>query len=299
MLRHPVSPREHTHEQGPELEPVSPEPAESAEAAAPEQQGALNAAGVLALQRSAGNTAVRVYLARNGDPPTGGTATAPPTTGTTAAPDVTPEPTKSAPEHPPAPALGMDLASGEKVLSNAFGGIKKISPGKVELLDQAAFQVAYDKIYGAGEYSWDKYVKPKFGNLEGFAHDNVNYINTGMAHLDTIVHEMLHNNVAADWRGVVEHDFDEGATEILTIAACKKLSVAFYVSYPGENSVVQAALDAGISMDDLTAAYLTGGAQAKIADFVDKNCKESFAKVKEYMAAQNWAAAKAALAKKA
>jgi hypothetical protein len=239
-----------------------------------------------------------VYIARNGDPPGGATAT--PTTGTTAgAPEVTPEPTKSAPEHPPAPALGMDLASGEKVLTNAFGGIKTISPGKVELLDQAGFQVAYDKIYGAGEYSWDKYVKPKFGNLEGFAYDNVNYINTGMAHLDTIVHEMLHNNVAADWRGVVEHDFDEGATEILTIAACKKLSVAFYVSYPGENSVVQAALDAGISMDDLQTAYLKGGAQAKIADYVDNNCKESFAKVKEYMAAQNWAAAKAALAKKA
>jgi hypothetical protein len=192
----------------------------------------------------------------------------------------------------------LDLASGEKVLTDSFGAVKKIVPGKIELLGQAAFQAAYDKIYGSTQYSWDKYIKPKFGNLEGLAHDGTNYINTDKAHLDTIAHEMLHNNVAPDWRGVVGHDFDEGATEILTIAACKKLGVPFVVSYPGENPVVQAVLDAGLPWDDLVQAYLAGGAQAKIADWVDTHCKESFAKVKQYMAAQDWAAAKAALAKK-
>jgi hypothetical protein len=245
---------------------------------------------------------MRAYLQREDDPapaPAGGTATVEATPESDPGPPtLQPEATKSAPEHPPAPKLGMDLASGEKVLSNAFGGVKKIVPGTIQLLDQAAFQVAYDKIYGATQYSWDKYIKPKFGNLEGLADKGVNYINTGAAHLDTIAHEMLHNNVAADWRDVVGHDFDEGATEILTIAACKKLGVAYLVSYPGESPVVQAALDAGLPFDDLVAAYLSGGAKAKVADWVDKNCKESFAKVKGYMAAQNWAAAKAALAKK-
>jgi hypothetical protein len=295
-----VSPRSRLSE--PDAEFDAAEPVRPAEPALPERRASLTPAGVLALQRSAGNAAVRAYLARDDDPP-GATATAPEQQADAPeqqadAPELQPESPKSAPEHPPAEKLGMDLASGEKVLTNAFGAIKKIAPGKVELLGQAAFQVAYDKVYGSSQYSWEKYVTPKFGNLEGFAHDNVNYINTALAHLDTVAHEMLHNNVAADWRGVVGHDFDEGATEILTIAACKKLSVAFYPSYPGENSVVQAVLDAGVSFDDLTTAYLTGGAQAKIADFVDKNCKESFAKVKEYMAAQSWAAARAALAKK-
>jgi hypothetical protein len=274
--------------QPPQQEPAPP--------TVPDRRAQLTPTGVLALQRSAGNAAVRAYLQRQPDSG-GGTATATPE-AETEAPELAPEPTTAAPEHPPASKLGMDLASGEKVLTDAFGGVKTIVPGKIELLAQAAFQTAYDKIYGAGPYSWDKYVKPKFGNLEGFADKGVNYSNTNAAHLDTIVHEMLHNNAAADWRGVVGDDFNEGATEILTIAACKKSKVAYLVSYPGENPVVQAALDAGLPFADLEKAYLAGGAQAKVADWVDKNCKESFAKVKGYMAARNWAAAKAALAKK-
>ena len=263
------------------------------------------APGLAAVDQSPAATSGGAASSPGASPSDTATATATPGTATatpgaqSAIPDVAPPTEKQAPEHPPpAPKLGMDLASGEKVLSNAFGAVKKIVPGKIELLAQADFQVAYDKIYGAGKYSWDKYIKPTFGNLEGFAHIGVNYINTDMGHLDTIAHEMLHNNAAADWRGVVGDDFNEGATEILTIAACKKISVPFLVSYPGENPVVQAALDAGLPFDDLVQAYLMGGAQAKIADWVDKNCKESFAKVKEYMAAKNWAAAKAALAKK-
>lgn len=280
-----------------QLDPQPPQP-EPASPATPDRRGELTPAGVLALQRSAGNAAVRAYLQRDADP-AGGTATATETPETEMdGPQLAPEPTKAAPEHPAPPKLGMDLASGEKVLTTAFGGVKKIVPGKIELLAQAAFQAAYDKIYGAGPYSWDKYVKPKFGNLEGFADKGVNYINTNAAHLDTIVHEMLHNNAAADWRGVVGDDFNEGATEFLTFAACKKSGVAFVVAYPGEMPVVQAAIDAGLPLDDLSTAYLVGGAKAKVADWVDKNCKESFAKVKGYMAAKNWAAAKAALAKK-
>ncbi len=192
----------------------------------------------------------------------------------------------------------MDLASGEAVLKNAFGSMKTIVPGKIQILAPAAFQEAYDKIYGAGDYSWDKYVKPKYGSLNGFAHDGMNYINTGSAGLHTVVHEMLHNNCASDWIPAVGSRFNEGTTEILTQVACAKLNVEAPVCYPGESPCVQAALDAGLPLADLEAAYLNGGAKEKVADWVDKNCKENWAAVKGYMEANDWAAAKAALAKK-
>jgi hypothetical protein len=284
MLAPPMSSSTRIREPGEQRRPRPPEPAEPA----PARREALSPAGVLALQRGAGNASVRAYLARDD------TATA----TTTAPPEAAPETKKAEPEHPAPPKLTMDLASGEKVLTNAFGGVKTIVAGKIEILDLPDFKAAYDKIYGAGEYSWDKYVVPKFGGLNGFAYDGVNYINKASAGLHTIVHEMLHNNTAADWRAVVAHDWDEGTTEVLTQEACKKLSVDAPVTYPGESPVVREAVASGLSLDDLAAAYLSGGAQAKVADWVDKTCKESFAKVKGYMAAKDWAAAKAALAKK-
>jgi hypothetical protein len=85
---------------------------------------------------------------------------------------------------------------GKQVLQDAFGTYKTITEGKVELLEQAAFQAAYDKIYGTTQYSWAKWVVPNHGNLNGFAHDGTNYINKAMANTGTVPHEMLHNNAA-------------------------------------------------------------------------------------------------------
>jgi hypothetical protein len=274
-----------------ELEARPPEPAPPQERV---DRSRLTPAQLLALQRVAGNRAARAYLLRD-DTPAGAVAT--PEAEAGAAPKVAPEAGKAAPEHPAPPKLEMDLASGEKVLTNAFGGVKKVVPGKIEVLDPAAFKAAYDKIYGAGPYSWDAYVVPTYGSLNGFAYDGTNYINTGSAGLHTVVHEMLHNNTAADWRGVVGSRFDEGTTEVLTQEACAKLAVDAPVCYPGESPVVRALLAAGLSLDDLAAAYLTGGAQAKVADWVDKHCKEGWAAFKGYMEANNWAAATASLAK--
>jgi hypothetical protein len=228
------------------------------------------------------------------------TSVAEPTSGETtkAAPAAAPETTKAEPEHPAPPKLEMDLASGEKVLTNAFGSVKKIVQGKIEIHALAGFKAAYDKIYGKTPYSWDLYVVPKFGSLNGFAYDGVNYINSDSAGLHTIVHEMLHNNTAPDWRAAVGDDFNEGTTEILTQVACKKLSVDAPTCYPGESPVVQAALDNGLPLSELEAAYLVGGAATKVVGWIDANCKENYAAIKGYMAAKNWAAAKAGLAKK-
>jgi hypothetical protein len=225
-----------------------------------------------------------------------GTATAAaPVNGTTPPAAIAPETTATTPSHPPARQLQMDLASGEAVLSEAFGTIKRIVPGSIQILEQAAFQAAYDRIYGAGPYSWAAYVAPTYGNLNGFADAGVNYINRSTAGLHTVVHEMLHNNTAADWRAVVGSRWDEGTTEVLTQIACARVSEPAPVCYPGESPVVREALAQGLPQDDLTSAYLTGGAQAKVAGWVDANCTENWAAVKGHMEAQDWAAARAGL----
>jgi hypothetical protein len=291
--------RRHLDGPDPWAEPA-PRETEPAPEALPQRRAALHPGAILALQRSAGNTAVRAMLAREDEEETTGSesTTTVSTETTEGAPKSAPETAKPEPEHPAPPKLEMDLASGEKVLTNAFGSVKTIVQGKIEIHPLAGFKAAYDKIYGATQYSWDAYVVPNFGGLNGFAYDGVNYINSDSAGLHTIVHEMLHNNVASDWRAVVAHDWDEGTTEILTQIACKKLAVDAPTCYPGESPVVQAALDAGLAQSDLESAYLVSGAATKVAGWIDANCKENFAAIKGYMAAKNWAAAKAGLAKK-
>jgi hypothetical protein len=214
-----------------------------------------------------------------------------------AAGSVSPATVTSAPVHPPR-QLPMDLATGEAVLDGAFGDIVSVTPGSIQILDQAEFQAAYDGIYGGGEYSWDKYVAPRYGSLNGFAHDGVNYINRASAGLHTIVHEMLHNNTADDWRGVVGSRWDEGTTEVLTQVACARVAEPAPVCYPGESPVVHEAIAQGLPQGDLTEAYFNGGAQEKVAEWVDANCTENWATVKGHMEANRWAAARAGLARK-
>lgn len=211
---------------------------------------------------------------------------------------IAPETTATVPSHPAPRHLPMDLATGEAVLTGAFGDITRITRGSIQILDQAEFQAAYDRIYGGGPYSWDTYVAPTYGSLNGFAHEGVNYINRASAGLHTIVHEMLHNNTASDWRGVVGSRWDEGTTEVLTQEACAKVAEPAPICYPGESPVVREAIAQGLSLDNLTEAYLKGGAQAKVADWVDANCTENWAGVKGHMEANDWAAARAALQRK-
>jgi|SRR5215211_7746618 len=214
-----------------------------------------------------------------------------------AAGSVSPATVTAAPVHPPR-QLPMDLATGEAVLNGAFGDMVSITAGTIQILDQAEFQAAYDRIYGGGQYSWDNYVAPRYGSLNGFAHDGVNYINRASAGLHTVVHEMLHNNTAADWRGVVGSRWDEGTTEVLTQVACARVAEPAPVCYPGESPVVHEAIAQGLPQGDLTEAYFKGGAQQKVADWVDANCTENWATVKGHMEANRWADARAGLARK-
>ena len=281
------------------------------------EPGAPGEGPLASLQRLVGNRAVAGMLSRQDDLDEGG-ALDDPVAGVCIAPDAAGVDTGSAtaesdnvsvsegsvapaadrghePAHPAPARPGFDLAGAQQILTTAFGNIKTIVPGSIQLLSQDDFQAAYDAIYGSGQYSWAKYVAPRYGNLNGFASGGVNYINRATAGLHTIVHEMLHNNCASDFIGVVGSRFNEGATEILTQMACGLFDEPAPVTYPGESPCVQAALDSGLPSTALEEAYLKGGAQQKIAAWVDTNCVLTFAEVKEKMEANDWAAARAGL----
>ena len=184
------------------------------------------------------------------------------------------------------------------VLDDAFKGYTKVSKGTVKLLDQSDFHDAYDAVYGKTDYSWDKWVKPKFGNLNGFAHENVNYINKATANTGTVPHEMLHNNAAADWRPFVGNEFDEGATDYLKQHALKKAGLSSPNSYEAQLAVVKALLITGVSDDKFFTAYLKGGAAEIVGKWTDEHCAGKWTEVKEASQAKDFAKAKVKLAPK-
>lgn len=187
----------------------------------------------------------------------------------------------------------------QEVLQEAFGDYKTISEGSVRVLGQAEFQEAYDAIYGETQWAWDTWVAPTHGNLNGFAHDNTNYINRTTANQGTVPHEMLHNNAASDWRPFVGSQFDEGATDVLKQHALQAAGLSSPNSYPNQIRCVETFLDSGVSRDSLFRAYLCGGAATIVGTHVDSNCAANWSQVKEAMQAQNWALARTRLARSA
>jgi hypothetical protein len=191
---------------------------------------------------------------------------------------------------------------GFKILKDAFGTLKKdLVQGEVKVVDQAGIQAAYDNVYGKSEYAWDTYIKPKFGNLRGWAYQGVNYINKDSLGLDvgTVVHEMLHNNIASDWRGVVGHQFDEGATEYLTVFAMKKAGVPRTSAYDKQLDIINAVVGVGLPDADVKTAYLVAGAQKLIADWFTGAMESTWTDFKADMEKEDYAKAKAKIKKKA
>jgi hypothetical protein len=201
-------------------------------------------------------------------------------------------------ETPSAKGGPLSMAKSKQVLQDAFGAYKTISEGKVEVLDQAGFQAAWDKIYGTTQYAWAKWVAPGPGNLNGFAYAGVNYINKTMANESTVPHEMLHSNAAADWSSSVGSPFDEGATDMMAQEAIKKAGYSAPVSYPDQISCIEAFLASGVTRAQLYTAYFKGGAAKIVGQHVDNACAGSWADVKAAMEAKDWAKAKVKLAKK-
>jgi hypothetical protein len=177
-----------------------------------------------------------------------------------------------------------------KLLSDSYGKYKKISGGSVEVLEQKDFEKKYDEIYGATQYSWSNYVVPKFGNLEGFAHGGINYINKDKMSIDTVPHEMLHNNADPGWKGFAGSNINEGVTEYLTIKAVTAAGQTPTHSYPNQEGVIQV-LVATVGEDKIMKAYFNGEIEA-LKKEVDSKCKGSWDAFKAAMDKDEWLKAK-------
>ena len=193
-------------------------------------------------------------------------------------------------------ANNIDKAKSVEILKKAYGKYATIKEGKVEVLSQADFQKAYDKIYGGTKYSWDKYVKPKFGNLEGFAYDGTNYINQDKLSVDTVPHEMLHSNTHAEFSKFAEGNINEGVTEYLTIKAVTAEGITPTHSYPNQEGVVRELVSV-VGEETLLNAYFKGETDA-LKTAMESKSKGSWADFKAAMDASDWTKAKALLAKK-
>jgi hypothetical protein len=202
-----------------------------------------------------------------------------------------------APKAKTPPKAMIDKAKAISVLQDSYKDyVTEIKGGSVKVLEQAAFQVAYDKIYGETQYSWDKYVKPGPGNLEGFAYKNVNYINKDIGSVDVVPHEMLHNNDHADWRSFAGSETNEGTTEYLTIKAVVAKGYTASHSYPDQEGVVQELVKM-TSEDLLMKAYFKGETTA-LKTKMESKCKGSWSEFKVAMQAKKWTKAKGHLAVK-
>lgn len=181
-----------------------------------------------------------------------------------------------------------------QILQDAFGSYKQMSAGDVRVLDTAGLKAAWQEIYGGTQYDWEVWVKPK-GGLNGFAHDGVNYINSDSANIGTVPHEMLHSNTAPDYFRVCGSPFTEGSTDFMKQIALKKAGLRSPNSYPEQLKCVEAFIASGQSEDQLINAYLNGGAQQIVADWVDDHCQGSWDDVKTDMEAGDFAAARVKL----
>ena len=192
----------------------------------------------------------------------------------------------------------IEGARAQAILQEAFGEYKTISQGDVQVLSQEEFQAAWQRVYGGTSYDWDTWVAPTHGNLNGFAHEGVNYVNATTANTGTVPHEMLHNNTAADFIPFVGSEFNEGSTDVLKQHALKKAGVKSPNSYPNQIKCVEKFLASGVSKEQLFTAYLKGGAAQIVGKHVDNTCKGNWAAVKNAMQKKDWASARANLAKK-
>jgi hypothetical protein len=195
----------------------------------------------------------------------------------------------------------LDQTQSQAALQAAYGGKDKyketIDKGQVKLLAQADFEKAWND-NNAAQYEWTTYVVPKYGNLEGFASNNINYINLACVSIDTVAHEMLHNNTHSSFRGDMGDQFNEGATEYLTIKAMNAAGYTPTHSYPNQEACVSKLIAQGFSEDTLCKAYFSGDGKNLIGSWITTNCKGTFDEFKNKMEASDWTAAKTKLDKK-
>jgi len=140
------------------------------------------------------------------------------------------------------------LATTEKILTGAYGGVKTIVPGTIVILaDQPACAAKYDEVsiadgvkrpdgsdWKAGDCAADDAAAGV--TTEGFASKGTIYVNGATSLITATAHEMLHVNTAGNYRGKMGETFNEGTTEYLARKALKAagLKVPATTAYPDQ-----------------------------------------------------------------
>lgn len=204
----------------------------------------------------------------------------------------------------------MSLASAQKILQGAFGGLKTIVPGSIVILaDQPACSAKYDELciaegikrpdgsdWKAGDCAKDDAAAGV--QTEGFAWKGVVYVNGKTTLVTATAHEILHNNTAAGFRAKVGETFNEGSTELLARRALGVAGVAVptVTAYPDQVKFTLR-LQQLVGQDVLANAYF-GGADSLITKYEELKGAGTWAVLKGHAEALDEAKFNAALGAK-
>jgi len=188
----------------------------------------------------------------------------------------------------------MSLASAQKILQGAFGGIKTIVPGSIVILaDQPACSAKYDEVCIADGLKhpdgslWKAGDRAKLDaaagvTTGGFAWEGIVYVDGKTTVVTATAHEILHNNTAAGFRAAVGETFNEGTTELLARRALGLAGVAVptVTAYPDQVKFTLR-LQQLVDQDVLSNAYF-GGADSLITKYEELKGAGTWATLKGF-----------------
>jgi hypothetical protein len=253
---------------------------------------ATHATNILNMQRMVGNRAVQRYMRASSAPVQRHPAGAPLLNGkdispgdersVAAGPTSLPQMSRNRTQKGPAPGLpipappqAMAAAQAKNILQTAYGSVREVQEGTVEMLpNRAALYDKFDQItegkpnpFVDPERPWQKgdaalYVK----SIDGFFEEGTLYINQQAEAATTTAHEMLHLNAAPDFRQSVGEVINEGATQYLAEMALHRAGIPLGKAhtYPMETGFVRAMFNV-IGEATLVQAYFNGGSLLTVA----------------------------------
>jgi hypothetical protein len=220
------------------------------------------------------------------------------TTRTSAEPEgASAQPGEIAPE-PLIPEV-IDRATALEVLTQAYGAVKEIEPGKRVLVrDREALWARADKVFEGrknpfnGDQPWAKGDAEKYvPGADGFADPGTNtmYLNKQALSGTNAVHEMLHLNAAGDFDAGVGMAIAEGVTEYLAVKALLDAFIPMTgrVAYRDAVTLVTRLVNLVVGPDVLIAAYFTG-ADALIARYDGLKGTGAFAELRAAAERKDW-----------
>jgi hypothetical protein len=304
------------HAEGEELPAKEAEAAEvtakaSATSSAAPPAGAAPTAGVAGAEEASG-AAAPTPTSSEAPPQQETSNAAPPAATRTAAEETTQkgDATKAGGEYEKARKLSpgaQSLAGAQKVLQGAYGGLKTIVTGTIEILaDQPACSAKYDEVcmrdgvtrpdgsaWKAGDCAKDDAAAGV--QTEGFAWKGVVYVNGKTTLVTATTHEMLHLNTEATFRATVGETINEGSTEYFARKAMSASGVtvpAASPAYPDQIKIVTDLISL-VGEDTLLKAYFEDP-QELVKAYEAKGSK-TFAELKVAAEALNTAAVADAL----